>query len=1119
MAQILIDRDWIAALDGGYLRRAFGDSTYERALGYARSGHVEDIETGDNGRMLTAGVRGSRSRPYQCLVVAADRRRGESRASANPATPATRCSCPVQVRCKHAVALIIVARGLTLGAGGQPAPGLPEISAAAPGWERTLRVVASHRPSPAAEATTPLALQVTVAPARPPRPGGASGRGSANPAQLRIQPVVRGASGRWVKSTVTWQQLQYPPAHVRLDPLQRTSAVRLRDLRNRGASWSYSAAPAQLSLADLGPDVWALLAQATDAGVELVPERGGDPPIHLAVEPARLLIELRRAPDGGLLVDAGTSVAGRSLPVADVNLVGSPPHGLWIEEGGELVLAGFRQPLDGAQTALVTSTEPILVPAAHVPHFHATYYPVLRQILDLQVADDVEVPKIEPPRLALDATFEADHQVLLQWTYLYGGPAGTRLPLIASRDDPQAPVRDPAAEQALVDDLPATTLSRSLTHLIGNRRQLVPVQRFHGLDTISVATQLLPALQARDDVVITVHAQPPQYREAGEAPRIELSISDSGDSPSGGGATDWFDLGVDVTIEGETVPFLPLFTALARGIDHLVLESGTWFRLDRPELEELRRLIEEARLLDDEAGDGPLRISPVQAGLWEELVELGVVREQSQAWSRSAGALLAMDPSQAAPVPAGVRATLRPYQVQGFQWLALLWDARLGGILADDMGLGKTLQVLALTERARADGELDESPVLVVAPTSVVSTWAGEAAKFTPDLRVASVTQTAAKRGATLAQVATGAHVLVTSYTLLRLEADDYARRRWAGLVLDEAQFVKNRHSKVYQSVRRVPAPVRFAITGTPLENNLMDLWSLLSVAAPGLFADPAVFTDLYRRPIEGGDSERLARLQRRIRPLMLRRTKEAVARDLLPKQEQIVSVRLSPAHRRIYDTRLHRERQRVLQLIDDLDRNRMTILRSLTVLRQLSLAPALVDSAHATTRSSKIDVLMEMVQDVIAGGHRALVFSQFTGFLRLVRDRLDAAGVGYAYLDGRTRDRERRIAQFRQGDDPLFLISLKAGGFGLTLTEADYVFVLDPWWNPAAEAQAVDRVHRIGQDKHVNVYRLVAADTIEEKVVALQERKRDLFARVVGEGGELSAPLSADDIRGLLEG
>jgi SNF2 family DNA or RNA helicase len=496
-----------------------------------------------------------------------------------------------------------------------------------------------------------------------------------------------------------------------------------------------------------------------------------------------------------------------------------------------------------------------------------------------------------------------------------------------------------------------------------------------------------------------------------------------------------------------------------------------------------------------------------------------VVEHQSERWASTVGALLALDELPRPDPPLKLQATLRPYQLEGYHWLSLLWDCRLGGVLADDMGLGKTVQTLAMATRAYEQGSLggEAGPLLIVAPTSVVSAWADQAEQFCPDLAIVAVTETERRSGRALAEQVAGAHLVVTSYALFRIDEDAYRGVTWSGLVLDEAQFVKNHQAKTYSCARRLPAPFKLAITGTPLENSLMDLWSMLSITAPGLFPDPQTFTERYRRPIESGASpEQLAILRRRIRPLMVRRTKEQVAPELPPKVEQVLQVTLNPQHRKIYDQQLQRERQRVLGLLGDLQRNRFQIFRSLTLLRQLSLDPSLVDDRHTGVRSSKIDVLVEQVREVAAEGHRVLVFSQFTGFLGLVRTRLDAEGIGHCYLDGRTRNRPKRIAEFTHGDAPVFLISLKAGGVGLTLTEADYVFVLDPWWNPATEAQAVDRTHRIGQDKTVMVYRLVASGTIEEKVVALQQRKRDLFARVVDDDAMASGALTADDIRGL---
>jgi SNF2 family DNA or RNA helicase len=512
----------------------------------------------------------------------------------------------------------------------------------------------------------------------------------------------------------------------------------------------------------------------------------------------------------------------------------------------------------------------------------------------------------------------------------------------------------------------------------------------------------------------------------------------------------------------------------------------------------------------------PLRISRYQAGLWAELAALGVVAEQAQAWQRQVGALLEIDALAEHDPPAALAASLRPYQRDGFNWLGSLWELELGGILADDMGLGKTLQALALICHARA-GDEGVSPFLIIAPTSVVSNWVAEASRFAPGLKVDAVTDTLARSGRTVEEVA-AADVVVTTYTLFRLETDAYRTVGWAGLILDEAQYVKNHQAKTYRCVRELAAPFKLALTGTPMENNLMELWSLLSITAPGLFPDPKRFAEQYARPIErGGDAERLARLRRRIKPLIKRRTKELVAGDLPAKQEQRLDVELQPRHRKLYDTYLQRERQKILGLIDDFDRNRFTILRSITLLRQLSLHPGLVDDRYDTVPCVKIGALVEQLGDVVGGGHRALVFSQFTGFLGKVRDRLDHEGITYCYLDGSTRRRDRVLERFKGGTDPVFLISLKAGGFGLNLTEADYCFLLDPWWNPATEAQAIDRTHRIGQARPVMVYRMVARDTIEEKVVALARRKAALFSGVMDQGDLFASGLTAEDIRGLL--
>jgi superfamily II DNA or RNA helicase len=971
-----------------------------------------------------------------------------------------------------------------------------------------------------------------------------------------------------------------------------------------------------IDLAGCGRPLWALLDEAERVGVRLLHARStlGEiaPYRHAELcldvtgagpqgEPQRRLIDLVGSAgrgavdddDGGLVVAPRLRVAG--LDSADgldgvagaegsdgvegglvpVGFIGADGHGVVYARRDEVDAdpdpAGWRLGLARLATAappslrrLVGSGRVVEIPPSGRATFADEVWPRLRHIAPVMSSDGAFVPPaVSPPRLVLHADYGLGHALDLSWEWAYD-VGGSERRIGVDRDPAEAGHRDPQAEQALVATLaPDAGLARFglLTSIrgrsgagAGDGARLTSRKQLTGLDTVRFTTEVLPLLADEPGVVVEVTGHPADFREVSDSLVIGLSTD------AVPGETDWFDLGVTVTVDGRELAFTELFLALAMGETHLLLPDGAWFSLEKPELQALRALIDEARSLQDQQSES-LRLSRYQAALWDDLRSIGVVHHQAEAWERQVGALLALEAEaevepeagteapgevvRTVDVPPAITAQLRPYQRDGFQWLAFLWEHGLGGILADDMGLGKTLQTLALICHARAvhdarqvppDGEAVEAwaglaPFLIIAPTSVVPNWAAEAARFAPDLSVVTVTDTLRRSGRTVEEVVAGADVVVVSYTLFRLEAEAYNGVDWSGLVLDEAQATKNHRSKVYGCIRRSPAPFKLAITGTPMENNLMELWSLLSITAPGLFPDPERFTEQYARPIErDGDVERLARLRRRIKPVVMRRTKEHVAADLPAKQEQVLEVELHPRHRRIYQTHLQRERQKVLGLIDDLDRNRMTILRSLTLLRQLSLHPALVagkegDEGDATgdgaaeaaaVPCAKLDTLVQQLDEVVAGGHRALVFSQFTGFLGLVRERLDREGVGYCYLDGRTRDRAAVLQRFKEGSDPVFLISLKAGGFGLNLTEADYCFLLDPWWNPATEAQAIDRTHRIGQTRNVIVYRLIARDTIEEKVMALKERKAQLFTGLLDDGNLFGGTLAADDIRAL---
>lgn len=862
-----------------------------------------------------------------------------------------------------------------------------------------------------------------------------------------------------------------------------------------------------------------------------------------------------------------------------------------LPEGVELALIPLVEPLDAASESLI-SAGTVHIPAAERATFQKEYLPALsRSIPSLTPDPALALPRVKPPHLVLEISFDEQvrHDAQLSWRWEYplnpfaedsAEEASTQNPAAGS-DVYSLPVFGYPGEEGgeIRDERFEARVLRSVRAILAAHPALSGLEerRIEGWETRELLSAILPKLRRVSAVQVRFIGTPPQFVEATDA-LIEITVSE-------GNSRDWFGLGIAVKVNNWTVPFAQIFEALDRGADRILLGNGTYFSLRRPEFKTLRTLIAEARELDDAGGE--LRINRHQAGLFSELESLAASVHTTARWDAQVRSLLELvegleDAEESAeestekapdkgvqgfpapqkasrrviaqrPVPAGLQATLRPYQVEGFQWLSFLYEQRLGGILADDMGLGKTVQALALlahaieehraaSERAAERGESFEpfAPFLVVAPTSVITNWAAEAERFLPEAKVVTITETTAGKTPQAERIA-GAHLVLTSYTLLRMDEDAYtgyartlgrtvddstgeqsAPEGWGALLLDEAQFVKNTGTRAWSIARTMPARTKIAMTGTPIENNLMELWALLAIVADGLFPSARAFRDLYARPAESGEdpahaAATAARLRRRIRPLMLRRTKELVAAELPAKNDTRVNLPLAPGHRRIYDTHLQRERQKVLGLLEDMDKNRFTIFQSLTLLRRLALDAALIDpEAYAGVSSVKRDYLVQQLPDLLEKGHRVLVFSQFTGYLKSISARLAKEGIGHLYLDGSTRNRAEVIEAFTSGQEPVFLISLKAGGFGLNLTEADHVFIMDPWWNPAAEQQAVDRIHRIGQDKEVHVYRLVAEGTIEEKVMQLKESKAALFDAVVGEGEFASAAVTAEDVREL---
>jgi len=587
------------------------------------------------------------------------------------------------------------------------------------------------------------------------------------------------------------------------------------------------------------------------------------------------------------------------------------------------------------------------------------------------------------------------------------------------------------------------------------------------------------------------------------------------------------DLGIE--IDGLRVPLLPILSRLldrggfaaAQVVDGELITSLDDGRILRLPAERMRRLLAVMADLMEAArrtAEGVLVLPQAEAAGVLDLEELLPTRWDDSG-AISAYAARYRDEPEIPPVvvPKGFTATLRPYQQQGVDWLQHLRAHGMGAFLADDMGLGKTAQTIAHIVIEHAEGRLDR-PVLIVVPTSLVSNWGAELAKFAPGLRVAVLhgLDRHARRAAL-----DGVHVVITTYTVLARDIGDMKLRPWHLVVLDEAQVIKSPDAKATRAVCQLDTRHRLCLSGTPIENNLQELWSEFAFLMPGLLGDRKTFTKRFRTPIEkNNDAVRRVQLVRRIRPFLLRRTKAEVAPDLPPRHTILRRINLAPEQRELYETIRGTLYEKVREQIADLTsaQSRIVVLDALLKLRQVCCDPRLVKlpSARLVEASSKLDDLMEMTGEMIAEGRRILLFSQFTSMLDLIKPRLAELGIGFVELRGDTRDRAEPVRAFEAGEVPLFLISLKAGGRGLNLTSADTVIHYDPWWNPAAEDQASDRAHRIGQTKSVFVYKMIAADTVEDRIVELQQRKADLARIALSGEGDL-AGIEADDVEFLL--
>ncbi|MEW5740974.1 MAG: SNF2-related protein [Myxococcota bacterium] len=599
-------------------------------------------------------------------------------------------------------------------------------------------------------------------------------------------------------------------------------------------------------------------------------------------------------------------------------------------------------------------------------------------------------------------------------------------------------------------------------------------------------------------------AAPPKVRvRARLKPKVRVNMSQ----------TNWFDLDAEFVTEDQKVDLGAVRMFLESGRKFIPLKDGSFAETDLDELKRVANLLEEAGALP---GKPRTRLPLFHATALDLLATLGDVEIEAKA-RRAIAELKEIDGIPAVKTPEGLTATLRHYQEAGLSWLWFLYRHGLSGVLADDMGLGKTVQALALLLKVK--NEHGHQVSLVVAPTSVLPNWEREIERFAPTLTY--LTWHGADRRENVERLK-DVDVVLTSYSLIRRDVEELRRLKYRTVILDEAQNIKNADSATAQACKLVEGVHRVALTGTPLENRLSELWSLFDFLMPGFLGSAESFGDRFEHPISvQGDTGVRDRLKKRIHPFILRRLKTEVAKDLPPKTEVVTWVDMDPGQAALYREVLEESKRKVYESIDKVGfaKSRISILSALMRLRQVCCDPRLLKLPPGTQLppSGKLQRFGELVEELTREGHRALVFSQFTEMLELLKQQADEAKLAYQYLDGRTRDRMAKVDAFNAPDGPpVFFISLKAGGTGLNLTAADYVIHYDPWWNPAVEDQATDRTHRIGQTRAVFSYKLITRGTVEEKILGLQQRKRELAQGVLGTDADVGKALTEADVESL---
>jgi superfamily II DNA or RNA helicase len=1111
----------LSTLNDRALRRLLGARAYLRGYDYVRRRAVEDIVVEEGG--ARGHVRGNDADPYRVTL------------ELTPAGFTSTCTCPAFAssnggHCKHVAALLIALRDQARGA---------QQRAAAPasngvhytvhgGTVHVAGVEGEGRRSKRARARAMKAAQHAVQTAR-----GVTASGSGVDAwlpeplppppksieyRLQVKPVGHAAGGAGGAGGSLSITLLDPDARVPLlpstllvgqdqHPTPDREAIRLlARFENQG--------PRRVGIDVRGEDASDLLPLLKGRRVIVEPQmmelRFGD-------EPLRPRFDLELSPDGTQIL-VRTSFQRQGDPrkftmTSGAWFEGSPG---WYVDAQE----GWARPIDrraspGAIRRLLrmpTIAEPVeSLPDMVMQGLPRVALEVGAELPELsQVADVVDL--VPAFRVAAGGSL-TEAQVSLRAAYedveIDVRADGMTVPVIVK---PPAPGGTSKRARCIRCDIAAQQEATTRLRDLG----LVPAEDGNkfvafGDEAIRFWTEGIGTLPDDWDLYVPDDLVDVQVRN--EALTANARVSSG---------VDWLSLRLNFESEGVAVTQEELARCLAEGRRYVRLADGTFARIDPQKVREV--LQRQAEILATGGGNGG-RLPLSQAGRVEDLLAQ-VGRSNVSGDARELfHKLRDIDEIKGARKPRNLRAQLRPYQEQGFHWLWFLHEIGSGGVLADDMGLGKTVQTLALLlavkgEDAKIEGKRKPFKALIVAPTSVVTNWLREMDKFAPSLRHALWHGAERKERQDELE---DADVVVTSYALLRRDEELLKEIDWRYVILDEAQQIKNPLSATARAAKRMRSDRRLALSGTPIENRLSEIWSIFDFVAPGLLGPLDKFEERYSRPIDNGDRTAAERLRATIHPFILRRTKAEVARDLPEKIETDQFCELTGEQSALYAAVLKEVRAQVMGEVErqGLARSHIQILAGLTRLRQAACDPRLLGLPRefGDDDSGKLVALRELVQTSIEGGHKVLVFSQFVSMLHLIRRAMDEDKVAYEYLDGSTKDRAERVDNFQRDDGPpVFLISLKAGGSGLNLTAADTVIHFDPWWNPAVEDQATDRAHRIGQTKVVTTYRLIAKGTIEEKILELAEKKRELVGAVLAEDIGGAKKLTKGDLEDLFK-